>query len=106
MPDALPLRFEDDGKTVRVFVATDVRLHRRQANNPASLTRHLLKSAQSGREGRAYTNDVQVSANGKKIQAFFPFSEKDAAMLDSYREQGRKIAFLLPEGTPLFVDNE
>lgn len=105
MTDALKLRFEDNGKVVKTFVVTDFTLERRKPNNPHTLPRQLLKSARNGLPGRAYAKIFQHEQVGKtiRIHALFPFSEEDKRRMKEFEAQGKRIEFVIPKGTPIFV---
>jgi hypothetical protein len=103
--DALKLRFEDDSKVVKAFVVTDFTLERREPTNPHTLPRQLLKSARNGLPGRAYAKSFRHELVGKavRIHAFFPFSEEDRRRMKEFEAQGKRIEFVIPKGTPIFV---
>jgi hypothetical protein len=99
------IRLEDDGKTVSVFLVTDFTLHRRKANNPKSLARHLHKSAMNGEAGRAFTESFKIEGN--RIEAFFPLPEEDMARINDLRAKGREIKVVMPpQGIPLYVKTD
>lgn len=101
----VPLRFEDDGEKVRVFVATDITLHRRQPTNPGTLPRQLSKSVRNGQPGRAYADSFRTERRGDAlhIKAHFPFSEEDRRRLEALKAQGRTIEFVIPKNLPIYI---
>jgi len=100
-----PLRFEDDGTTVHVLIASDITLHRREMNNQNSLPKKIFKAIKGKKSGRAYTKEFKVEDGGRRIKAFFPFTEEDIKRLQKFREQGRDIKFLIPKKIPFNIEN-
>lgn len=103
--DTIPLRLEDDGEKVRVFVATDITLHRRKATNPNTLFRQLSKSARNGQPGRAYTDSFRAERRGKvvHVSATLPLSAEDRQRIDRLKAEGRAIEFVIPKDLPIYI---